>query len=238
MAKLKVDDEDLNIKELEDAEYDPDKRGGGDYEEYDGEIPPKGTVLRVLVKKMWWTYSQADNPMLKVLLVADGNEGDEKEFEGLPIWENMALIASVKFRWYPFLALWGLTIRDVKTKTQVDDDPDDPNGALITEINGWEPGSEDAYCRIVTKREKYNGEWSAKADEWLSDDEADGEPDDPEPEPEEKPARRGRRAAAEPEKPAGRSRRAPARDTAKATTATRAGSRRSRSTGSDEEPPF
>src|ERR1700691_4350988 len=141
MPKLKVDDKELNVKELEAAEF----KEGESYTSYDGDIPPKDTVLRSYVKKMWWTYTGNDDPMLKVLVESGENEGDDEQYDGLPMWENMALTAGAKFKWAPFLEWAGLTIRDVKTKTIVEDE-DDPNmGAPITKIGDFEPGSEESW---------------------------------------------------------------------------------------------
>lgn len=264
MPKLKVTDDELDVEELEDAEYNED----GDFEDYSGEQPPKGTILRGFIKKMWWTYSQNDNPMLKILFVADGNTGDLEEYNGLPVWENAVLIPSVKFRWQPFLDTFGLTIRDVKTKLYVSAD-DDNQGAPIEKIGKWEPG-EDARCRIVTKRERYQGEWNTKVSKWLDDEEAADEEEEeeappprrsraakpaassrrkPDPEPEEDEEEEEAEEAEDEEEeeeappprrgPAGRSRTSTARAKAPAKAPARGRSRRAAAQDvDDEEPPF
>lgn len=176
---MKVDDKELDIKELEAAEYEE----GSSYTTYDGELPPKGTQLRAFVKKMWWTYTGNDDPMLKVLVEAGDNEGDLEEYDGLPMWENLALTAGAKFKWAPFLDNFGLTIRDVKTKTIVGEEDDERMGgaAPIQKIADFEPGSEDAWCEIITSRERYNGNWQAHVAEWLVlGEDAEEEPDEEE----------------------------------------------------------
>lgn len=193
MPKLKISDEDLDIAELEDAEYNDD-----DFATYDGEQPPPGTILSGRVRKAWWGYTQANqDPMIKVIWEAECNTGTKSEFDGLPVWDMIVLKASTKFRWKPFLDVMGLTLSDVKGKLYVEDE-DDNVGAPIEKIAKWVPGSDDALCRIVTKREKYEGQWTTKVGKWL--DPEDAEPDDDEDEDEAPPPpRRGRRPAPAPE---------------------------------------
>ena len=175
MPKLKGDDvADLDIKALDDAEWSE-----GDFESYDGDIPKDGTILTAYVKKMWWTRTQNDDPMLKVLVVAAENEGDEEEFDGLPMWENMALIPSVKFRWKPFIDRFGITLKEIRNNTYVAD-TDDQFGAPIEKIGDFEPGeeSETAWCQVVVKRSRYDGQWRAGVKKWLyleEDEEAEEE---------------------------------------------------------------
>lgn len=166
MPKLKITDDELDVDELEEAEYDD-----RDFATYDGEIPPKGTILRGHVKSAWWTYTKDEDPMIKALFVADGNVGEEAQYDGLPIWINLALTAKVKFRWAPFFEVFGLTIKMVKLQTVIDKD-DDNIGAPITKIGKWIPGP-DARCRVVTAREKYGNEWQTRIGKWLEDEEPD-----------------------------------------------------------------
>lgn len=184
MPRMKVDISDRDLQELEEAEYEE-----GQYESYDGEQPPVGTELSGFIKKMWWTYSQNDDDMLKILFVADGNDGEESEFEGCPIWENYALISTMKFKWAPFLDAIGLSIRDVIKKTHVEEEEDGNNGQPILKIGTWQPGSDASYCRVVTARHKYDGDWQTDVGTWLPyEDEED------ETEPEEEPARPTRKS--------------------------------------------
>lgn len=176
---MKVDLDEDAIRDLEEAEYED----GGSFEKYEGEQPPVGTELFGYIKKIWWTYSQHDDDMLKILWVADGNEGDEEEFNGCPIWENYALISTMKFKWGPFLDVIGLSIRDVIKKTHVEEEEDGNNGQPIIKIGTWEPGSDESYCRVITDRHKFGDNWQTDVGTWLPyEDEEESEPE-PEPDP-------------------------------------------------------
>jgi hypothetical protein len=212
MVRIRQEDvEDLDVEELDAIEYSTEQ-----FDSYDGEVPPKDIELKGYVKKMWWTRSQAGDPMLKILWVAADNEGEEEEFNDCPFWLNYALNGGSKFRWAPFLDTYGITLRQIK-KREIDlADKDDQNGAPINKIGSFKPGEEndEAWCRIITGSERYNGEPKPAIAEWLpydADDEGEGddepeededdyeeEPED-EPEPEPEPARgRGRSAARSP----------------------------------------
>jgi hypothetical protein len=167
------------------------------------------------VDKIWWTYSGNDDPMLKVLCVAEDNPEPLDEYDGLPMWENMVLTSGAKFKWAPFLEHFGLTIRDVRNKIMVDAE-DDNQGAPVTKIGSLVIGSDDCLFVAVVTKEKYQGKWQAHVAEWLD---ADTDLDDEEDEPEEKPAPRSR-------KPAGRAAKKPAAAT---------GRGRSRRADPDEE---
>ncbi len=260
MPRLK-DAEVLDVDELEEAEYEE-----GDFQKYTGEIPATGTMLVFRVTKMWWTYSSNDDPMLKVLCVAEDNPGSLEEYDGLTAWENMVLTASAKFKWAPFLEHFDLTIRDVRNKLIVADE-DDTQGAPITKIARLIVGSDDFLFVGVVSKERYQGKWQAHISEWLD---ADTELDEPEEEPEKKPARRrasnGGRTAKRPaaatkrgrsrrdepedeevedeepedeEEPPARSRRkAPARSAAKKPVTRGTSRRRASSKDDEDEPPF
>jgi hypothetical protein len=203
MVKLRKEDTaDLDVEELDSIEYSTDT-----YDVYDGEVPPKDIELTGYVSKMWWTRTQANDPMLKILWVADENTDDFEEYNGCPFWLNYALIGGAKFRWAPFMENYGLTLKQVKNNIDVED-KDDQFGAPINKIGSFRPGegNDEAWARIITDRERYNGEWKPAIKEWLpfdADDEgADPEDEEPEedeeepaeePEPEPEPARgRGR----------------------------------------------
>lgn len=253
MPRLPVTDDELDIEEMEAAEYDD---SGSSFEPYDGEQPPKGTVLNGAVTKMWWTDTAAGDRMFKVLWVAEDNEGDLAEYDGLPIWENIALISTAKFKWKPFIDRFGFTLQDIKKKLIVDAD-DDQFGAPIQKIGKFEPDTDAAVSRVITGRHKYQGDWQTDITTWLQDGEGVEEPDEPEvdepeeaeeaPEEEAPRATRGGRRAAAPAKAATPAR-AGARGarTAKAAPAKAAsakparGSRRGATASSDgdDEPPF
>jgi hypothetical protein len=176
----KADVEDIDAAGLDEATYSTEE-----YEDYEGEVPPSGIILRGYVKKMWWTRTANDDAMLKVLWIAAENDGDLEEYNGCPFWLNLALIKSVKFRWGPFFEQYGLTMQLVTTKTYVESltDESDPNGAKVVRIDTFKPGEneDDAWCRIVTGREMYNGSPQARVKEWLdyeADEDEDEEPAD------------------------------------------------------------
>jgi hypothetical protein len=186
--------------------------------------------------------------MLKVLWVAEGNTGDEAQYEGLTVWDNITINPAGKFRWKPFIDTMGFTLRDLKAKMIVASE-DDNMGAPIEKIGTWAPDTDGALCRILTARERYQGEWSTKIGKYLDyeapDDEpeepeeeeldedleegeeAEEEPEDEEPEDEEteeepapaKPARRSTRTAAKPAPPAAADK--PARTATRTTRTTR-----------------
>jgi hypothetical protein len=196
---MKVDISDRALEDLEEAEYQEDSQ----YESYDGDQPPVGTELAGFIKKIWWTYSSNDDDMLKILFIADGNEGEEEEFNGCPIWENYSLIPTMKFKWAPFLDALGLSIRDVIKKTFVEGEEEN-NGQPIQKIGTWVPGSDESYCRIITGRHKYGEDWQIDVKVWLPYEDAEPEP---EPEPARPSRARGGRPTAAGQKATGRTRR-------------------------------
>jgi len=261
MPKLKTDEYDIDFDELENAPYEEDAQLT-----YTGEIPPKSTTLNGYVRKAWWTETKAGQAMIKILYVAAENEGDKKEFDGCPFWENYALTTSSKWKWKPFLDRFGFSLRDVKTKTIIADE-DDNVGAPITKIGAWTLGedSDAAWSLVITDRERYQGEWQARIGTWLYDDEGEEPEDEPEPEDleeeevaveeeqEEEPAPPRRRAtskpakrAAESAKPTAKARSARAASSASATKTTKPAAttkpasrgRRTAAEVDEEEPPF
>ena len=220
--RIKVADDELDVETLEEAEYSDQ-----DFATYDGEIPPKDTILIARLDKMWWTMTAKEDRMLKVLVIADENTGDLEEYNGLPMWENMALVPGAKFKWAPMMEHFGFTVRDIKTKLYVADEDHPQFGAPIERVGTFEPGSDAAWCRVITTREKFDGTWRAHVARWL-DYEAeneDEEPEEPDEDVQEEPE--DEEAAA----PAARGRRQPARTAAKpaaepAPTATRPAGRR------------
>jgi len=182
MARLKTEDvASLDVKELEEQEYSTET-----YDSYAGEVPPVGTELFAYVKRMWWTRTatkadgSGNDPMLKILTVAGDNDGELAEFNGCTFWLNAPLIAGAKFRWDPFLNNFGISLRAIKArKFEVEDKPDQ-NGAPIVSIDGFRPGeeSDEAWCRIITDQEPYNGIMQARVGTWLPYDVEDEEPSD------------------------------------------------------------
>ena len=176
MPKLK-DVQDLDVEALDAVEYSTEE-----FTTYTGDVPPVGTELTGYVKRMWWTRTApkqgggGDDPMIKVLWVAAENEGDLEEFNDCPFWLNAPLVPGAKFRWAPFLDVYGLTLRQLKTNTYVAS-KEDQNGAPIERIGQWRPGEDrdESWCRIISGEEPYNGVMQARVKEWLMWD-AEGEP--------------------------------------------------------------
>jgi hypothetical protein len=187
MTRLKAADYgNFDVKAL-DVEYDDD------FTPYTGEIPRSNLLLRGFVKKLWWTFANdGETPMLKVLWIADGNVGKTEEFNGLPVWDQMVFQPNAAFKYGPFLETFGITLTDVFKKLDVADE-DDNQGAPVNYIAHLVPG-EDAVCGIITKKDKYEGEFRAKAQKfvpWGEDDDAEEEPEEEPP-----PKTRGARSAA------------------------------------------
>jgi hypothetical protein len=185
MPKLRpADVADIDVEELEAAEYSE-----GTFVSYSGEIAPADTILRAYVKNIWWTRAnpkpgqKVGSPMLKVLLIADANEGDEEQYNGMPIWENLVLTSAAKFKWGPFFEQFGLSIRDVKankagkSNVVVAAEEDDRGQSEVEKIGSFVPGEDNdaAWCRVVTSRETYEGKPQAHVNVWLDYDEDEGE---------------------------------------------------------------
>lgn len=253
MPRMKLTD--LDADELEEAEYN-DADFGSDYE---GEQPPADTVLPGYIEKMWLGSTSNDDDMLIVIWKADETAG---EYEGLPVWDYLALTKEAKFRWAPFCESVGLTIKEIKNNLFVVDEDGDNVGLVVQKIGKWEPGqdSDEAYCNIITKREQYppgSGQWRTKVKKYLVYEAGDAEAQDEEEpeeieaeeqeEPEEKPARGSasrRRAPAKAEtEPAAK---APARRTTRTATAAKPaaakaparGRGRTATRGDADDPPF
>jgi hypothetical protein len=192
MVRMKFSDNEFDEKEL-DVEYE-----GPKFERYTGDVPKTGTILNARVTKMWALVNEDGDQKTNILAVAEGNDGELKEFNGLPIWEYITWTPKNSRRYQPFLQNFGLTVRDYKRKLDVQ--PDDDNiGTPINSIAGWEPGSDAALCRIVIKRDFWNDEWRAKIDwdGWLEfDPDLYVEPGDEDEEDDEEPERPTRKRRA------------------------------------------
>lgn len=252
MPRIKVDKDELDVAALEEAEWTE-----SEFDTYEGNIPPKGTILNAYVKTMWWSHTQAGDGMLKILIIADENEGELKEYDGLTIWENLALSPGAKFKWKPFIDHFGITLRDIQTKMVAKGAEDHPTfGAELSKVGTFEPGSESSWCRVITSRERYDDAWQAHVFKWLDfltvdedeeepeeieDEELDEEleeEEEEEAEPEPAPARRTRTA-----KPIARSARTTAKPAARgtrtaSTTPRAAKPARRAAKPADDEPPF
>src|SRR6266496_3395833 len=176
MPKFKIPDDEMDLAGLEQAEADYEP--GEDFT-YHGKQPPKGTILTGLIKKMWLSFTNDESArLLKVLFVADDNVGPEKAFNGLPVWENAALQKNTTFRWKPLIDHLGVTLRDIKTKIYLEDEDDPKNGSPITKVGSFVPGSDEAWCRILTDTDSYNGNPTTRVSVWLPYEEEEEEPEE------------------------------------------------------------
>lgn len=174
MAKMKWDD-DIDWKGLNDEEYDD----SGDFEDYDGPVPPKGTLLNGDIKKVWLSESSTGNMMLRVLFEAADNEGDNKDYDGCPVWDNVVFTSpKAKFRWQPFFDALGFTLKDLKAKTVVGEE--DNVGTVVDSIGKVEFPCPAAIRTDIEKKGEYKG--SVRVGKWLppldSDLEDDSDEDD------------------------------------------------------------
>lgn len=169
MAKLTLANDAFNIDALDEAEV------SDDYVEYDGPVAPKNTILAGHLKKLWASQSKNGDLMLTNLFIADGNEGDKKQYNGMPLFDRVTFTPKAKFHWQPWLSAFGVTLAQIKGKTDVADE-DEKNGSPVNKIGKFRPG-EDAKCRVLAGRSKYEGEYRNEVSKWLPAEEAD-EPDD------------------------------------------------------------
>jgi hypothetical protein len=141
------------------------------FEPYDGPQPPKDTLLGGYAKKMWWTLTKEnEDPMIVCLWIAEGNEGDEEKYNGLPVFSYWPLVPGAKFRWAPAFKVLGFTLKDVRSKLIVaPEDEEDNIGIPIQKIGTFVPGedTEAAWCAILTEEHEYDGVESTKAGKWL-----------------------------------------------------------------------
>jgi hypothetical protein len=168
-----MDDDEFDVDELENAEYDEDSQ----FQPYTGPMPPNNTLLTGRIKKAWWTFTASDDRMMKVVWEADEYAG---KYKTMGVWDNITFNAKSKWRWYPFLQAFGLTLNDVKKKMFVVGDEDDPNlGAPIEKIGKWVPGEESADVRIITTNKRDNGgEMRVNVVKYLPYEDEDEEDDD------------------------------------------------------------
>jgi hypothetical protein len=196
MPRVKVDDTELNVTELEEAEYEENE----DFEPYQGPIPPKNTVLTGYVSRMWWTFDRSENRMIKILWIAADNVGDKAQYNGLSIFDNDSLTPVSKWRWAPMMRVLGFSLADLKKKLYLEDGETNM-GEVIEKIGAFIPGEENdvAWCRVLTGINVYEGNKSAQVQRWMdwadpkpADDEIDDDDEAEEIEPDE---------AEEPEEP-------------------------------------
>ena len=211
MPRLKMEDDEFDVDELEEAEYDEDSQ----VQPYTGPKPPDNTILPGRIKKMWWTFTKDDDRLLKVLWEADEYAG---KYKGFPVWDNVTFNTKSKWRWKPFLDAYGLTVLDVKKKLfVVSADPDDDHptlGAEIQKIGTLVPGEESADSRIIVVHKRDNqGNMRANVVKYLPYEDEDEDEDDEDEDGEEEqppPPRRAPAAKSAGTSKAGAARRKPA----------------------------
>lgn len=184
MPTLRKDEyKDIDFGALDEATY-----SDAEFAAYDGPIPEGGTILDAYIKKLWWTRTNSrmngageetgNKPMIKILAEAGGNQDGLEEFDGLPFWENAVMTPDAKFRWGPLFEVFGLSPADIK-KMRVGEA--DNVGLPIERIGTLEPGTDGAWCRVVTKvGYDQSGEPRAEVRTWLPFDDEDIEDLEPE----------------------------------------------------------
>jgi hypothetical protein len=212
MPRLKMEDDEFDVDELEQAEYDEDSQ----VQPYTGPTPPNNTIIPGRIKKMWWTFTANDDRLLKVLWEADESAG---KYKGFPVWDNVTFNTKSKWRWKPFLDAYGLTVLDVKKKLfVVSADPEDDHpslGAELQKIGTLVPGEESADSRIIVVHKRDNqGNMRANVVKYLpyEDEDADYEDEDEEDDDDEEqppPPKRARAAKSAGTSKAGAARRRP-----------------------------
>ena len=168
MAKLKISAEDFDLEGLDQAEE------GEGFEDYDGPIPPNKTILRGRIVQMWASKSEAGNLRFPYLWIAQGNEGDLERYNGLPVFDGVTWVASAATWYKPFLAAFGIKLKDIFNKTDVEEE-EGRFGNKINKIGKWRPDREntDGDCRMIIKRDRFEGEVRAKCGKFLPLDAAD-----------------------------------------------------------------
>jgi hypothetical protein len=166
----------MDAEELENAEYEERE----DYGSYDGPNPPRGTILKGRIKKMWYKLSDASsNPMLVVIWEAEGNKGDKKVYNGIGIWDRIVFTKKTAFRFKPFCSVFGITVTDVYDRMTGEED--DGMGCPVTKIGKWTIDSAKSGCRVTTKMGKATPEYPSRVEisKWMpADEDADADADD------------------------------------------------------------
>lgn len=168
MTKLKLNKDDFDLEELDAAEE------GEGFEDYDGPIPPNKTILQMRVVQMWASKSEAGNLRFPYLAIAEGNKGDLEQYNGLPVFDGITWVKTAATWYKPFLAAFGLKLATVLNKTDVEED-EGRFGNKINKIGKWVPDreSKDGLCRMIIKRDRFEGEVRAKCGKFLPLDVAD-----------------------------------------------------------------
>jgi hypothetical protein len=181
---------DFDVDEL-DVDYDE----RDDIIEYDGPQPKSRMELPGRIKNMWYTRSSNGNPMFKLVFEAEtaGNR-ELGAYDGCPIWDNIVFTPGAAFRYQPFLTLFGLSLRDIKSRMDLEED-ESRLGRKVLSIGTWEPGGDDAMCTVKVKTEMYEEERQVRVARYLphpagASSGLDEFAEDEDEEPEERPRRR------------------------------------------------
>jgi hypothetical protein len=143
-----------------DVDWDdlPDEWEESEFEPYDGDQPPSGTLLNGEIDRMWYKTFSSGNVGFVVSFKAKGNRGDKEEYDGWSCLDNIVLQSNTAFRYGPLLEVLGITLDDVRRRTVTEED-EDQIGLPIVKIGTTKL---PVACSIITKIEKYEGERRAK----------------------------------------------------------------------------
>jgi hypothetical protein len=100
-----------------------------------------------------------------VIWEAEGNKGDNEQYNGLGIFDNVTFTPKAAFRYMPFLKLFGVSLVDVKTK--MIGGLEDNMGNPVEKIGSWTIDSDRSKCNVLVKREKYNDEIQARIGRYM-----------------------------------------------------------------------
>lgn len=172
---------------------DEPEAASGEFNDYDGPVPPRG-VYRVVLKKLWLTENKNGDQMIKGIAEIAGEKGEKKQYNGYAIWFNQNVTEQGAPYLKAFLDALGVSWNDFYNKTVVDDDEDNM-GFPITKIGSKKIGANE--LRINAKRAEYppkSGEFKLEPQRFLAakedDEDEDGDGDgDTEPDADETPAK-------------------------------------------------
>lgn len=151
---------------------------------YEGPLVPRGVYTFAIKAKI--AKSKNDNPMIKVLLILDGEASSEKDetkkqYDGAPIWDNVVVMDKTAWKVKQFCEGLGVSSSDFANRTIKNDDDE------IVKIGNVK--LENARVKVMTNVGKdQNGQPRPEVQQYLpadgdakavSDDEP--EPDDDEP---------------------------------------------------------
>lgn len=159
----------------------------GEFNDYDGPVPPKG-IYQHNLKKLWLTENKNGDQMIKGLAEIE-ETGEKKKYNGYATWFNQNVTEQGLPYLKTFLDALGVSWDDFYNKTVTADDEDNV-GSPIVKIGRVKIG--DNPLRINCKRGSYKGEDKLEVARFLEpkepvdDDETDEEtpsaaPDDDEP---------------------------------------------------------